>query len=756
MDKKEKPKLKPSIKPKNKSGKLFLPKCSRASPSFSPLSTESTSMSAAIDTTVSKDTVKKRTSKLRSHVWDNFTKVDAVTARCQICTKKLKHAGNTTNLMQHLSRKHPLTKRHSKKSESDQDDPSENAEMQRNALAPVNGGTSSEKITNVVLYMLAIDNCPLSTVENEGFCTLKKTIVPRYKIPSRRTITRYMDDKYEHLHSMFKREIAQVTALTLTCDIWSDISNRGYLGITVHYLNNNNKMKSRCLGVLPLDESHTAQYLSQILVEGIQSFGIHRETVTAIVTDNDANIKKAAIDCFGASKHLECFVHAMSHIVPDAISATPEVEQAIAKVKVIVTLTKRSVVVSDELRRLQKRDGKTEATLLKFKQDVPTRWNSTVIMIERFLELHEYVYPISLKCKGSVEMPRREELDLLRDIVLVLKPVENVITECSGDTYVTSSLIIPIIRCMMIAIRARSPCTKIGQQFQEKLLSKSYRRFKDYESRELLAISTILDPQFKKLHFQKPLLAATAITKINAIIKHPSKGPTMQVMEDENNSQIANDSVWSFHDKLIFENKRVSSECDDLALELRQYLNQPVVSRTENPIEYWNKLGVAYPTLHSCALKYLSIVATSVPSERLFSKADAIKAERRSRLTGDRLNKLKEANACQDLSSSRVAAITAGRERSCPTSWTSTARSSANAGHSASVCWAVSSTASVVAAGSLLPSDPTQVVAEAPVASQHLSHPEGQPAPSFIDPLVEEGPDCPDDAQPRGVVPRGY
>lgn len=269
---------------------------------------------------------------------------------------------------------------------------------------------------------------------------------------------------------MFKCEIAQVTALTLTCDIWSDISNRGYLGITVHYLHDN-KMNSGCLGVLPLEESHTAHYISDILMGGIQSFGINRETVTAIVTDNGANIKKATIDCFGASKHIECFAHAVSHIVPDAISATPGIEQTIAKVKFIVTLTKRSVVVSDELRRLQKRDGKTEATLLKFKQDVPTRWNSTLIMIERFLELHEYVYPISFKCKGPVEMLTREELDLLRDIVLVLKPVENAITECSGDTYVTSNLIIPIIRCMMIAIRTRSPCTEIGQQFQQKLMS---------------------------------------------------------------------------------------------------------------------------------------------------------------------------------------------------------------------------------------------------------------------------------------------
>lgn len=196
----------------------------------------------------------------------------------------------------------------------------------------------------------------------------------------------------------------------------------------------------------------------------------------------------------------------------------------------------------------------------------------------------------------------------------------------------------------MIAIRTRSPCTEIGQQFQEKLLTESHRRFKDYESRELLAILTILDPRFKRLHFQKPLHTATAVRKINAVIKtalYQNESPITRAMEDENNSQIANGSVWSFHDKLIVsENQTVPSDCHDLALELRQYLNQPVVSRPENPIEYWNKLKIAYPTLHSCALKYLSIVATSVPSERLFSKAGAIKAERRSRLTGDRLNTL--------------------------------------------------------------------------------------------------------------------
>lgn len=47
-----------------------------------------------------------------------------------------------------------------------------------------------------------------------------------------------------------------------------------------------------------------------------------------------------------------------------------------------------------------------------------------------------------------------------------------------------------------------------------------------------------------------------------------------------------------------------------------------------------------YPNLSKLAFKYLSIVATSVPSERLFSKAGDILTEKRNRLKGKHLSKL--------------------------------------------------------------------------------------------------------------------
>jgi hypothetical protein len=51
-----------------------------------------------------------------------------------------------------------------------------------------------------------------------------------------------------------------------------------------------------------------------------------------------------------------------------------------------------------------------------------------------------------------------------------------------------------------------------------------------------------------------------------------------------------------------------------------------------NPLQWWKLNGGRYPRLTILALKYLGIPATSVPSERVFSKAGEIVSRRRASL----------------------------------------------------------------------------------------------------------------------------
>lgn len=46
--------------------------------------------------------------KQTSLAWKHYTKYNDTSAKCCFCYKIIKHSGNTTNLMQHLSRKHEI------------------------------------------------------------------------------------------------------------------------------------------------------------------------------------------------------------------------------------------------------------------------------------------------------------------------------------------------------------------------------------------------------------------------------------------------------------------------------------------------------------------------------------------------------------------------------------------------------------------------------------------------------------------------
>lgn len=75
--------------------------------------------------------------------------------------------------------------------------------------------------------------------------------------------------------------------------------------------------------------------------------------------------------------------------------------------------------------------------------------------------------------------------------------------------------------------------------------------------------------------------------------------------------------------------------------ELSYFLKNTVSDLKQDPIQVWNNvIGSTYPKLKIIALKYLSTIATSTPSERLFSKAGSTLYQQRNRLKGSSLSKL--------------------------------------------------------------------------------------------------------------------
>ena len=73
-------------------------------------------------------------------------------------------------------------------------------------------------------------------------------------------------------------------------------------------------------------------------------------------------------------------------------------------------------------------------------------------------------------------------------------------------------------------------------------------------------------------------------------------------------------------------------------VEMQQYLRVKNLPRSEDPIKWWKDNAASYPLLKKLAQKYLIIPGTSVPAERLFSKAGELVSAKRSSLKPENID----------------------------------------------------------------------------------------------------------------------
>lgn len=141
------------------------------------------------------------------------------------------------------------------------------------------------------------------------------------------------------------------------------------------------------------------------------------------------------------------------------------------------------------------------------------------------------------------------------------------------------------------------------------------------------------------MYFDSALDASNPIQSIIKEMKQKQK--TNEFVESTNRLNCSEKSpikasIWSKH----FEKAQSVSQIDtDLwSVEMKLYLSEPLLPMDSNPIMYW--LNSNFKLLNPIAIKYLSVVATSVPSERLFSKTGLIMSKLRSNLAPERFDKI--------------------------------------------------------------------------------------------------------------------
>lgn len=75
-----------------------------------------------------------------------------------------------------------------------------------------------------------------------------------------------------------------------------------------------------------------------------------------------------------------------------------------------------------------------------------TRWNSSLLMLERLVELKEPLTYAMLSLKDGPVMLNAQEWEVIEDAIPILKPFEVMTNELSGENYSTLAMVIPLVR----------------------------------------------------------------------------------------------------------------------------------------------------------------------------------------------------------------------------------------------------------------------------------------------------------------------
>lgn len=467
--------------------------------------------------------------------------------------------------------------------------------------------------------------------------SVAQLLKPSSHIQSRRTRSDVIvESMFQSVELEIERHLSALEdiILSITSDSWtSQASLHKYVSITLHFLDERFLFQSLLWGIYEFDKPHTADNL-EILWKEATNVGILKDAVLfSCVTDNGANFAKASRQLVNEDNAL-CAAHTLQLAVGDVM-----VTHWVDEVEVIpdfVLRVRQGVDLRSALAQAQPGDSKLELTL-----EVCTRWGSRYQMLCRFHKLREAVKTLAKTMKPKkddtkdaqffVAVQEESFWHTVETLIAALAPVNKLTELLGGENYVTMSSV----------PRRVAEIVKELRGFRHNVVAKDMaeaieHRFAPWFRAGLATAAAVLDPQFANL--------AEFLPETNVDKKSPQQviDETWQRLEKDFGYLCADMYERSFSDlgeeMFLGVGKRLLGK-------LRQIMEglTPEERQSASLTTFWGPNGTARRLgngmLVPLARAYLSVPATSVPSERVWSSAGFIYNDSNARLAAENVSK---------------------------------------------------------------------------------------------------------------------
>ncbi|CAL4961897.1 unnamed protein product [Urochloa decumbens] len=613
-----------------------------------------------------------RARKLRSAVWQDFTKERRAdgncVAICNHCKKQLTATSRsgTTHLRNHLAictttstrragkrRKLVVRRIHHNKSSADGRSGEGHASGEDND----NEGThfDQELSRRDLVHMIVQHGYRFSIVDDVGFQKFVKNLQPQFRMVSYDTVRADSMEIYEGEKLKLQDVLFKIPCrVSISVDMWQSNTQMEYMCLTCHYIDHANdewKVRKKILNFVHMESPFTEYEIANVIVEKLHGWGIDRK-LAAVVLDNCSGGELVARELLrvlqprrpllnGDLFQVRSCAHILNLTVQESWEQASEITDRVRKMITYVKFEKFQKF--QDISKLLHMDQKLLVV------DSPDNWSSLYLMFESACYYHDVLvrlaeqeghYDVFLAAADWADVKALTEILDVVYHAMEKFPVENP----TANLYFNEMCEIHVL----LRTWHNSPSPVVA-----KVAGQMLSKFEGYWdlTRPIMAFASILDPRYKmkSIEYFFRLIYAdeqfTAKSTIDVIqntfhnlyndYKHQSSDSwkNSSVLCYSRNSSSCMGSMYSNGDdsktfsritlsdarrgldQYIQETSSGQSLKSDLEMYLEEAVYRPKEGNQDNfdILGWWKTFAAKYPVLSQMARDILAIPVSTIP-----------------------------------------------------------------------------------------------------------------------------------------------
>jgi hypothetical protein len=148
----------------------------------------------------------------------------------------------------------------------------------------------------------------------------------------------------------------------------------------------------------------------------------------------------------------------------------------------------------------------------------------------------------------------QDQVDILKEVIQVLKPLEEMTRELCFKKNISISKIVPMLFCLQKLLQDLCVKSAIAIELRDDFLSNLSKRFGSFLNNDLCLMATVLDPRYKTLNFENnKTVVKQCLQKIKtAVLESFEVETSLSSIDDEvEECEASGSSLWNVQREIL-------------------------------------------------------------------------------------------------------------------------------------------------------------------------------------------------------------